>query len=322
MSVLSQAEIGANRPDGMPDATNRIRRREYGMEKYGPGGLLASSADRGWNGLTAALFRHGPGVLEWKNAQPDTEICVDLRGNRSVVTRTGGGIVDRTVAKRGTIWMSPAGLQEDLLDISDPMPNVLHIYLPKSHFSPDNLGVDVDNSVLASLRFENSFQDPLLAEIAYAIASELEFQTSAGRLLIETLSSSLAARLVQNYVSRSPARIASGVKQEGLDRRRLSRVLDYIESNLEGGLTLDELASIACLSRFHFARAFKLAMGLPPHRYVSAKRMERAKALLAKGDRPIADIALALGFSSQANFSRAFQLMAGQAPGQFRRTAL
>jgi AraC family transcriptional regulator len=98
-------------------------------------------------------------------------------------------------------------------------------------------------------------------------------------------------------------------------------VLDYIEANIEGNLTLDELASIACLSRFHFARAFKLAMGQPPHRYVSAKRMERAKALLAKGDRPIVDIALALGFSSQANFSRAFQLIAGQAPGQFRRTA-
>lgn len=298
-----------------------IRGREFGVEKYGPSGLLASSIDRGWNGLTAALFHHEPGVLNWKNAQPDTEICVDLRGSRSVVTRTGGGILDRTVAKRGTIWMSPAGLREDLLDISDAMPNVLHIYLPDSHFSPDSLGGELDNSVLASLRFENSFQDPLLAEIAYAIASELQSQTSSGRLLIETLSSSLAARLIQNYVSRSPARAASGAQYGGLDRRRLSRVLDYIEANIEGNLTLDELASIACLSRFHFARAFKLAMGQPPHRYVSAKRMERAKSLLAKGDRPIVDIALALGFSSQANFSRAFQLIAGQAPGQFRRTA-
>src|SRR5206468_455815 len=64
---------------------------------------------------SAALFRHEPGVLQWRNAQPETEICVDLDGSRSIVTRTGGGIFDGTIAKRGTIWMSPAGLQEDIL---------------------------------------------------------------------------------------------------------------------------------------------------------------------------------------------------------------
>jgi AraC family transcriptional regulator len=297
-----------------PDET-----RGYGTAKYGPDGLLASSADRGWSGLSAALFRHGDGVLAWKNEQPDTEVCIDLRGNCSIVTRTGGGIFDRTMAERGTIWMSPAGLQEDILEISDPMPGVLHIYLPPSHFSPESLGADLDNSMIASLRFESSFQDPLLAEIGYAIASELETETSTGRLLAETLASTLAARLVQNYVSRTPAQAVSVVAQEGLDRRRLSRVLDYIEANLEGSLALDDLASIACLSRFHFARAFKAAMGRSPHQYVSAKRLERAKALLVGGDRPLADIALALSFSSQANFSRAFRQMTGQAPGRFRR---
>jgi AraC family transcriptional regulator len=295
--------------------------RGYGTEKYGAGGLLVSSADRGWTGLTAALFHHGSGVLSWKNTQPDTEICIDLRGNRSVVTRTGGGIFDRTVAERGTIWMSPAGLQEDILDISDPMPGVLHLYLPSTHFSPDSLGAALDQSVIASLRFESSFQDPLLAEIGYALASVLEYQTSAGYLLAETLASSLAARLVQKYVSRSPTQAKSLVAQEGLDRRRLLRVLDYIEANLEGNLTLDELASIACLSRFHFARAFKAAVGQPPHRYVSAKRLERAKVLLMRGDRPLVDIALALNFSSQANFSRAFRQMTGRAPRQFRRAS-
>jgi AraC family transcriptional regulator len=302
-----------------PEAYGAEASGGFGTEKYGADGLLASSMGKGWNGLTAALFRHGNGVLSWKNAQPDTEICVDLRGNRSVVTRTGGGILDRTVAERGTIWMSPAGLQEDLLEISDPMPSVLHIYLPSSHFSPEGLGVEVDSLTITSLRFERSFQDPLLAEISYAIASELHSQTSAGRLLIETLASSLSARLLQNYVSRSPAQAVPSVPQEGLDRRRLARVMDYIEANLEGDLTLDELASIACLSRFHFARAFKAAVGRPPHQYVSAKRLERAKSLLTQGDRPLVDIALALNFSSQANFSRAFRQLTGQAPGQFRR---
>jgi AraC family transcriptional regulator len=93
--------------------------------------------------------------------------------------------------------------------------------------------------------------------------------------------------------------------------------LDYIEANLEGDLTLDRMASIACLSRHHFARAFKQAVGHPPHRYVSAKRLERAKALLIR-DRPLVDIALALGFSDQASFTRAFRQATGQAPGKYR----
>ena len=98
-------------------------------------------------------------------------------------------------------------------------------------------------------------------------------------LLAESLASSLAARLVQNRISRSHAQAVSLIAQEGLDRRRLSRVLDYIEANLEGDLSLDHLASIACLSRFHFARAFKAAVGHPPHQYVSAKRFERGLGL-------------------------------------------
>jgi AraC family transcriptional regulator len=61
-------------------------------------------------------------------------------------------------------------------------------------------------------------------------------------------------------------------------------VLDYIDANLEGDLTLDQLASMACLSRLHFARTFKAAVIQSPHRYVSAQGLGRAKALLLAGD--------------------------------------
>jgi AraC-like DNA-binding protein len=104
-----------------------------------------------------------------------------------------------------------------------------------------------------------------------------------------------------------------------LDRRRLFRVLDYIDRHLEGDLTLDSMASVACLSRFHFARAFKRAVGQSPLRYVMARRLERAKVLLTEGEAPLVEIALALQFSSQANFTRAFRQSAGMAPGQYRR---
>jgi AraC family transcriptional regulator len=287
-----------------------------GVEKYGAAGLLLSSADRGWSGLSAELRSHSNGIVAWKFTQPHTEVSVDIRGNGSVVRRQGAGIFERTVAERGTIWLSPAGMLDDFVDLSDPVPGILHIYLPSSLFSSNSLGIDIDKSVIASLRYQSGFQDPLMVGIAAAIVSELRTQTSAGRLLAETLACSLAARLVQNHVSPSPVRDFRRITQGGLDRRRLSRVLEYINANLEGDLTIDHLASITCLSRFHFARAFKAATGRSPHRYVSAKRLDRAKTLLVRKDRSLVDIALALNFSSQANFTRAFRQMTGQTPGQ------
>ena len=79
----------------------------YGVEKYGSAGLLVSSADRGWSGLSAELRSHSAGVITWKNTQPDTEICVNVRGNSSVITRQGGGVFDRTVAARGQFGFVP-----------------------------------------------------------------------------------------------------------------------------------------------------------------------------------------------------------------------
>jgi AraC family transcriptional regulator len=165
---------------------------------------------------------------------------------------------------------------------------------------------------------ERAFEDPLLGEMAGAIASELQAETSAGRLLVESLANSMAARLLQKHIGASSAQSRAFLTREGLDRRRLLRVLDYIEANLEGDLTIDRMASIACLSKFHFTRVFKQAVGQSPYRYVSDKRLERAKALLIQGDRPLLDIALTLSFSSQANFTRAFTHATGQAPGQYR----
>jgi len=204
--------------------------------------------------------------------------------------------------------------------MSDPLPAILHIYLPPSQFSPTSLGEGSDPSAAASLRFESSFQDPLVAEMAYAITSELQRETSVGSMLIETLASSLAARLVQNHVGTLARDASPRAAQAGLDRRRLTRVLDYIGANLEDDLTLARMAAVACLSRFHFSRAFKAAVGRSPHHYVSAKRLELAKQLLGKGDQPLAHIALTLKFSCQANFTRAFRDATGQTPAQFRRS--
>ena len=277
-----------------------------------PTQLLLSSAGRGWSGLSAQLCTSSKGVIPWRTPQSDIRICIDVRGNKSLVTRRAPGIESRIVVRRGKVWLSPPGLQEGSVDIAADMTGILHIYLPLSHFSLGNFESNIDESAIGALRYEKAFEDPLLAEIGCAIASELETETSAGKLLIGGLASSLAARLVQKHIRAPTGQSIVSVASGALDRRRLQRVLDYIETNLEGDLSLDLLASIACLSRYHFARAFKQAIGQPPHRYVSARRFDRAKALLMQGDRSLVDIALALSFSDQASFTRAFRQATGQ----------
>lgn len=287
-----------------------------------PGTLLLSSADRGWSGLSAELCTARRGVVPWRTPQSDMRITVALRSSgEATVTRRAPGIESRIVSRRGAVWFSPPGLQDGSVDFAQDAPEFLHLYLPVSYFSSGNLSIDTYQSVVGALSFQTAREDPLLAEIGFAIVSELKAETSAGRLMVESLANSMAARLVQKYTSIQPAESVALLPRGGLDRRRLLRVLDYIEANLEGDLDLDGMASIACLSRFHFARAFKQAAGQSPHRYVSARRLKRAKALLIEEDRPLVDIALGLSFSSQANFTRAFKQATGLAPGRYRRQA-
>ena len=135
----------------------------------GPTKLLSSSIDRGWSGLSAEVRAHGKSVVPWTGTQSDTEICVDVHGNGFPVTRQASGVSDRTITRRDTIWLTPARWREGSIDIGGDLPEIAHIYLPPSQFSPGKLGVEVDASVLGALRYDSAFEDPLLGEMARAI---------------------------------------------------------------------------------------------------------------------------------------------------------
>jgi AraC family transcriptional regulator len=92
--------------------------------------------------------------------------------------------------------------------------------------------------------------------------------------------------------------------------------------NLEGSPTLGQMAAVAHLSPYHFARQFKATTRLAPHQYVIARRVERAQHLLRKDDElELAEIALRAGFSDQSKFSFHFKRITGLTPGQFRTSA-
>src|SRR5262249_56317116 len=124
-------------------------------------------------------------------------------------------------------------------------------------------------------------------------------------------------------VHRTPQVLAPHRPRRGRDgplpQWRLRTVVEFIEEHLDARPTLEQMAALVRLNPYHFARQFRAATGLPPHQYVIARRVERARHLLqAATDLSLAEVALRPGFSDQSQFSRHFKRLVGVTPGRFR----
>jgi transcriptional regulator GlxA family with amidase domain len=101
--------------------------------------------------------------------------------------------------------------------------------------------------------------------------------------------------------------------------RRLLRARDAMDLAYGQPLNIAALASVACVSEAHFIRAFRVAFGETPHRYLQRRRVERALFLLRCTDRSITDICYDVGFASLGTFSKTFHLIVGESPTDYRR---
>ena len=100
--------------------------------------------------------------------------------------------------------------------------------------------------------------------------------------------------------------------------RRLLRAKDRMDVASHEEWPVERLASVSRVSQAHFARSFKDAFGVPPHRYLLTRRIERAKALLRDTELSITDIAFQTGWTSLGTFGRIFRDITGESPGQLR----
>jgi AraC family transcriptional regulator len=161
------------------------------------------------------------------------------------------------------------------------------------------------------------FFDRDLWETALKLKAQAQNPDPTQRLYAEALGAVLAHELLRlNNVA--PA--AKPYIRGGLAGRQKNQVADYIEQHLTEDISLPELAEVAGLSPFHFSRAFKQSFGLPPHRYLTSRRMERAKLLLAKPAVSVTQIGLDLGFGETSSFTTAFRKHAGLTPTEYRRS--
>lgn len=143
-----------------------------------------------------------------------------------------------------------------------------------------------------------------------------------GRTLIENgdASDGLYAESVGRTLVMHIARMElSKPTVRALAKWRLRRVQQYVDAHLADAVRLADLAAVAGLSRMHFAGQFRVATGYRPHDYLLYQRIESAKSILSSTDRPLADVALSVGFQAQAHFSTVFKRLTGQTPARWRR---
>jgi AraC family transcriptional regulator len=144
---------------------------------------------------------------------------------------------------------------------------------------------------------------------------------------VENPGSSSYASALGVVLAHELARLERGASQISVFRGGLAgwqrkKVMVFIEEHLNEEISLQELAGMVQLSRYHFARAFKQSFGVPPHRYHMGLRMERAKTLLEERTRSVTQVGLMLGFAETSSFTTSFRRTVGVTPSDFRRSIL
>ena len=161
-------------------------------------------------------------------------------------------------------------------------------------------------------------RDPVIESVAARLAFEARNASLSGSIYAESACEFLAHHLIHAHSSlarRDPRPLG------GLPSRRLKLVLDHIEEHIDQPITLRKLAELAQVSPRHFERAFRQAIGIPPHAYVLRKRVAAARSLLlSRPALPIHQIAMRAGFSSGSHLALAFRRYTGLSPSAFRRS--
>ncbi|MGB8609997.1 helix-turn-helix domain-containing protein [Bradyrhizobium sp.] len=280
--------------------------------------LLLSSSGLGWSNLFAEVRSYGRGEGVHP-AEPETKITITLDRSEGTSGWRIGGSWRSSEHIPGLFWVKPkGGKYDEAYIITAKKIRFLNLHLTASVFTQLGDYYGLPAALDRSSRHVCGVQDEVINQIGLSVLSEMMTPTAAGRMFTETASLLLAARLLHAHWDAGSVRLPIE-RRHGLDERRMRRVLDYVEEHLADDVAVADLANVACLSIFYFTRAFSAAVGMPPHRYVSQRRLERAKTMIAAGATSIAEMAFMCGFSSQSSFTRAFRRATGLTPAMYRR---
>ncbi|MGV7214981.1 helix-turn-helix transcriptional regulator [Bradyrhizobium sp. UFLA05-112] len=263
-------------------------------------------------GLAVALWERDETAFTRYAAPNHHTISLYLRGGEGIYRRRDGERIGSHGA--GSLCTMPRGLTSDW-DVSGPIA-MFHLYVARAAFERAAVEALHADPAAIDLRDETYFRDPHIETLIRQAMLPLAWDEPAERVTLGHAAQTLLAYVVARLTTRGPAALRT---RGGIPPARLRRITDFVETHLDRPLGIEDLAGVAELSPYYFARMFKRATGETPHGFVLRRRIERAKQLLATVDIPLAEVALACGFSSQSHFTQRFRALSGMTPRQYTR---
>ena len=169
-------------------------------------------------------------------------------------------------------------------------------------------------------------EDPVIRRLSDALAATERADNRYTGICADALRLAIVTRLLGLQSETQPSNDRAEKANQGyaerqmraLQKWRLKRVVEYVDHHLSGKITLLDLAAVAGLSRMHFASQFRAATGFRPHEYLLRRRIRRAEDLLRQSTMTLVEIALTVGFQTQAHFTTVFKRFVGDTPYQWR----
>lgn len=288
---------------------------DYGeLPDWVPGRRLLASDGLGWSNVALRSYRYeGQDVVV--PAMRDFMLVGYRSGTTPMQRRFDGRWRRETLGPGAASLLTRA--QRAYWTWHEPI-EVTHVYLAGdlvSQVASEVMDCTVTEVTLADvLRTE----DPVMTGALEAIAGEARQRGLGGALYVDAVARGLIVHLLRRYASVSlPVARRPGT----LSPLQEKRIVELVEAGLSGALDLKGMAEALGLTPCLFARQFRRSFGLPPYAFVMARRLERARRMLAGSALPIKAVATDCGFADQAHLTRAFAAAHGVTPAAFRRQA-
>jgi AraC family transcriptional regulator len=225
-----------------------------------------------------------------------------------------GRHLDRVDHRAGMIQLHDLR-RDPRVDLRDPF-HVMHFYLPRAALNA--VAAEVGGATVDALELEpgQCEEDATARHLLLSLRPALERPGEANALFVDHVAAALCSHVAQTYggIQRLQKR-----PRGGLAPWQEKRAKELLESDLSAEFPLSRLALECGLSVRHFTRAFRQSVGMPPHRYLLKRRIERARDLLRDRSLSLLEVAIACGFSDQSHFTRLFRASMEMSPGAWRR---
>ena len=275
------------------------------------GQMTLCSWDAGWRSTLLRAYDEPVEVQELDTAPTVDQLLVLVTDGTSDIEARYRGAWHRTRYRAGALGMTAPGEEVRLRWRGDEAHRTLQLHLAADMIAA--VARELAGGTAHRLQLPNqlSCDDPVIPDVMQAMERAVEAKLPD--LYADSAAHFLVMHVLMHHV-RLPA-----LHGAGSEDRRLAAVDAYLRDNLGAQVSLDDLAGVAAMSKFHLLRVFKRRFGEPPFRRLTRLRVEEAKRRLTRGSDSITEIAFACGYENPSHFAAAFRRVVGVSPTRYLR---